>query len=84
MNKLSEYFHTDWGAMTQHDWIGLIMTILVFLIMIGLYIYVFHPANKERLEAQRRIPLDDDYFPENLSQRHSQRPSPKNGAEDKQ
>lgn len=60
--------------MTQHDWLGLIMTITVFIVMIGLYVYVFHPANKERLESQRNIPLDDDLdfnqrFPDNFSER---------------
>ena len=60
MNKIKEYFHTDWAAMSQHDWLGLIMTILVFFIMIGLYTYVFHPSNKERFEAMRNIPLDED------------------------
>lgn len=62
MNSLGEYFHTDWGAMTLHDWIGLIMTVAIFLIMIALYVYVFHPANRERLEAQGRIPADDDHL----------------------
>jgi cytochrome c oxidase cbb3-type subunit 4 len=61
VNSIKDYFHTDWSAMTQHDWLGLIMTIAVFLVMIGLYIYVFHPSNKERLEAHRHIPLDDDF-----------------------
>ena len=46
--------------MTQHDWIGLLMTIAVFFVMIGLYSYVFHPANKKRFEEQRFIPLDDE------------------------
>lgn len=62
MNSLREYLHTDWGAMTLHDWIGLIMTVAVFLIMIGIYVYVFHPANREKLEAQGHIPTDDDHF----------------------
>jgi len=62
--------------MTQNDWIGLIMTITVFIVMAGLYIYVFHPSNKERLESQRHIPLDDepdfshrhpDHFPEHAT-----------------
>ena len=60
MNNLKDYFHTDWSAMTQHDWLGLIMTIVVFFVMLGLYLYVFHPANKERFESQRYIPLDDE------------------------
>lgn len=64
MNSLKEYFHTDWSAMTLHDWLGLFITLVVFAVMLALYVYVFHPANKQRLEAQRRIPLDDDGLPE--------------------
>lgn len=59
MNNIEQHFYTDWGAMTLQDWLGLIVTVVVFLLMIGLYVYVFHPSNKERLEAQRHIPLDD-------------------------
>jgi cytochrome c oxidase cbb3-type subunit 4 len=60
---VSDYFSTDWGTMTLQDWLGLIVTIVVFLLMIGLYVFVFHPANKEKLEAQRHIPWDDDVTP---------------------
>ena len=55
---MNSYLSTDWGAMTLQDWLGLIVTIVVFLLMIGLYVLVFHPANKEKLEAQRHIPGD--------------------------
>lgn len=60
--NIKEYFHTDWAAMTLHDWLGLGITIVVFFVMIALYIYIFHPSNKEKLEAHRHIPLDDDAF----------------------
>ena len=64
MNSLFEsiknYFYTDWSAMTLHDWLGLGITIVVFLVMIALYVYIFHPSNREKLEQQRYIPLDDD------------------------
>jgi cytochrome c oxidase cbb3-type subunit 4 len=60
MNSLKEYFSTNWGEMTQHDWIGLIITIVTFFAMIGLYLYVFHPANRQKFEAQRYIPLEED------------------------
>jgi cytochrome c oxidase cbb3-type subunit 4 len=62
VNKLQEFFHTDWGAMSFHDWLGLGITIVVFFVMVALYVYVFHPANKARFEAQRNIPLDDEHF----------------------
>ena len=60
MNNLKDYFYTDWAAMTLHDWLGMGTTIVVFFVMVGLYVYVFHPSNKERLEAHRFIPLDDE------------------------
>ena len=62
MNNLQDYFHTDWSAMTSHDWVGLVMTVVVFLLMVGLYVYVLKPSNREKFEAQRFIPLDDDQF----------------------
>jgi len=62
VSSLKEYFSTDWAAMTLHDWIGMIMTVSIFIIMIVAYVLVFHPKNKDRLEAQRHIPIDDDRF----------------------
>ena len=61
-DKLKEYFQTDWAAMTFHDWLGLGITVVVFLVMIALYVYIFKPSNKEKLESHRYIPLDDDAF----------------------
>ena len=46
--------------MTPSDWVGVITTVTVFLAMIVLYVYVLHPKNKDRLESQRHIPMDDD------------------------
>ena len=60
MSSLKEYFYTDWAALTLHDWIGMIMNIAVLLLMIGIYVYVFHPKNKAKLES-RRFPDVDDY-----------------------
>ena len=62
VNKLREYFHPEWAAMTVPDWVGMIMTIAIFLIMIALIVYVLHPSNKEKLEAQRYLPIDDDHL----------------------
>lgn len=59
MSKLQEYFSTDWAAMTLHDWIGLIMTVAAFLLMIWAYVHVFHPKNKAKFEEQRRLPDAD-------------------------
>lgn len=60
MNSISQYFYTDWSAMTFHDWLGLIITIIVFALMIFVYLYVFNPANKDKLEARRYLPLQED------------------------
>ncbi|MDH5484538.1 MAG: cbb3-type cytochrome c oxidase subunit 3 [Gammaproteobacteria bacterium] len=57
---MSDYFHTDWAAMTLNDWAGLIITVGVFFLMVWAYVYTFNPKNKEKLESQRHIPLDDD------------------------
>ncbi|GAB6039719.1 cbb3-type cytochrome c oxidase subunit 3 [Endothiovibrio diazotrophicus] len=60
MSSLLEYFHTDWEAMTHNDWIGTILTVVVFLLMVVLYIYALHPKNRDKLEAQRHIPMEED------------------------
>lgn len=60
MNSLVEYFHTDWEAMTTNDWIGLIITVVVFLLMIVAYFQVFRPKNRDRLESKKHIPFEED------------------------
>ena len=60
MSNLKEYFHTDWAAMTVTDWVGTILTVVIFLLMVGLYVYVLRPKTRKRLEANRFIPLDED------------------------
>ena len=60
MSSLKDYFHTDWGAMTTNDWIGTILTVVVFLLMVGLYVYVLRPKNRDRFESRRFLPLDDE------------------------
>jgi len=60
VSKLKEYFYTDWEAMTASDWVGLVITVVVFLLMVALYVYVLRPKNREKLESQRFIPMDDD------------------------
>jgi len=59
---VSNYFHTDWAAMTLHDWIGTIITVAIFLLMIGAYVYILNPKRKNELEAQRNIPLDEGHL----------------------
>ncbi|HEA25580.1 MAG TPA: cbb3-type cytochrome c oxidase subunit 3 [Ectothiorhodospiraceae bacterium] len=57
---MGDYFQTDWAAMTVNDWVGLIMTVVVFFVMIWAYVYTFNPKNHDKLEDQRFIPFDDD------------------------
>ena len=51
---------TDWQAMTTNDWIGTILTVVIFLLMVGAYFYVFRPKNREKLEAMKHIPFEED------------------------
>jgi len=60
MDSLKEYFQTDWAAMTLSDWIGTIVTVVIFLLMIWAYVFVLNPKNKEKLESQRHLPFEDD------------------------
>ncbi|WP_438971461.1 cbb3-type cytochrome c oxidase subunit 3 [Methylophaga sp.] len=60
MTKLQEYFHTDWSSMTATDWFGLVFTVVIFLLMVGLYFWVLNPKNKDKMESHRTLPLDDD------------------------
>ena len=60
MSSLKEYFHTDWEAMTTNDWIGLTMTVVAFILMVIVYFYALRPKNRDKLEKNRFIPLDDD------------------------
>ncbi len=55
MNSEKGYFYTDWAAMTVNDWVGLIVTVGVAVVLFIAYLYVFHPKNKERLESQRYL-----------------------------
>jgi cytochrome c oxidase cbb3-type subunit 4 len=60
VNSLAEYFHTDWAAMTVSDWIGTILTVIVFVLMVVVYFQVLRPKNRDRLEARKYIPFEDD------------------------
>ena len=60
MNSLRDYFSTDWGAMTATDWFGTILTVVIFLLMVGLFVYVLRPKNREKFESRKYIPLDED------------------------
>jgi cytochrome c oxidase cbb3-type subunit 4 len=56
-----EYFQTDWEAMTPTDWVGTILTVVIFVLMIVAYFQVFRPKNRDSLEAKKHIPFDEDH-----------------------
>ncbi|MBI3901882.1 MAG: cbb3-type cytochrome c oxidase subunit 3 [Nitrosomonadales bacterium] len=57
---LKEYFHTDWSAMTRADWFGLMTVTLLAALMVGLYVWIFRPGNKDRFERYRNFVNQDD------------------------
>ena len=57
---MGDYFQTDWAAMTVNDWVGLIMTVVVFFVMIWAYVHTFNPKNRDKLESHRHIPFEDE------------------------
>ena len=59
MNSLSEFFNTDWEAMTRADWTGLIIVLALSALMIGLYVWIFRPANRDKFEQYRDFVNDD-------------------------
>ena len=60
MEQAHGYFYTDWSVMTSHDWAGLIITVVTFVLMVIAYFYVFRPKNKDKLEAQKYMLMDDE------------------------
>ncbi len=60
VNSLSDYLRTDWQAMTTNDWIGTILTVVIFVLMVVAYFQVFRPKNRDKLESMKHIPFDDD------------------------
>ncbi|AFJ01632.1 Cbb3-type cytochrome oxidase component FixQ [Methylophaga frappieri] len=60
MSEILSYFETNWHAMTVNDWIGTILTVIIFLLMLGLYIWVLRPKNKEKIESHRNMLFDED------------------------
>lgn len=48
--------------MTAHDWAGTILTVVVFILMIAVYVYALRPKNRDMLESQKHIPLEDERF----------------------
>jgi cytochrome c oxidase cbb3-type subunit 4 len=60
VSSLRDYFSTDWEAMTATDWVGTILTVVIFLLMVGLYVHVLRPKNRDKFEKKKFIPMDED------------------------
>lgn len=60
MSSLAEYFETDWAAMTATDWVGTVLTVVIFALMVVAYFQVFRPKNRDELEDKKHIPFEDD------------------------
>lgn len=56
-----DYFKTDWAAMTPSDWVGTILTVVIFILMVIAYFQVFRPKNRDSLEERKHIPFDEDH-----------------------
>lgn len=46
--------------MTASDWVGTLLTVIIFLLMLGMYIWVLRPKNKDKIEAHRTMLLEDE------------------------
>ena len=46
--------------MTVQDWAGMIITVVTFALMVIAYFIVFRPKNKDKLESQRFMLMDDE------------------------
>ncbi|WP_296898028.1 cbb3-type cytochrome c oxidase subunit 3 [Thiohalocapsa sp.] len=46
--------------MTATDWVGLILTVVIFILMAVAYFQVFRPKNRDKLESRKHIPFDED------------------------
>jgi len=60
MSNLQHYFDTDWAAMTTHDWVGLIITVVVFFGMLITFAMALRPSKRKELEEQKHKILNDD------------------------
>ncbi|NBC13983.1 MAG: CcoQ/FixQ family Cbb3-type cytochrome c oxidase assembly chaperone [Gammaproteobacteria bacterium] len=46
--------------MTPTDWVGLILTVVIFVLMVVAYFQVFRPKHRDKLESRKHIPFDED------------------------
>jgi len=46
--------------MTGNDWLGLVLTVVIFVLMVVVYFWALNPKNKDSLESHRTMLMDDD------------------------
>lgn len=46
--------------MTNSDWVGMILTVIIFLALAITFFHALRPKNAKELEEQRMTPLHDD------------------------
>lgn len=54
------YFSTDWASLTTHDWVGLGITVGVFIVMAITFYLALRPSKREDMEKQKYKMLEDD------------------------
>lgn len=60
MSSLENYLSTDWAALTTQDWVGLIITVVVFFGMLITFWMALRPSKRKEMEEQKYKILDDD------------------------
>lgn len=60
MSVLEEYLNTDWSSMTTQDWVGLIITVVVFFGMLITFALALRPSKRKEMEEQKYKILNDD------------------------
>ncbi len=60
MSNLESYLNTDWASMTTQDWVGLIITVVVFFGMLITFWMALRPSKRKEMEAQKYKILEDD------------------------
>ncbi|MBF0170190.1 MAG: cbb3-type cytochrome c oxidase subunit 3 [Nitrospinae bacterium] len=46
--------------MTAVDWFGLILSVVLFLLTVGVYLYVLSPKAGRNLERHKHLIMDED------------------------
>ncbi len=57
---MSSYFSTNWSAMTGADWVGLSITVVVFLGMLITFYLALRPSKRDEMEKQKYRILEDE------------------------